>query len=125
MPSIVYQTDKKTGVKYAYESTSYWDKEKQQPRSTRKYIGKVDPETGEIIRKKDRKPHSAETDASSTDADTVSELEQLQDILCQKDREIAELKTQLSMKTKEYNALLKIIKKATALLETVAAVDNE
>ena len=39
MPSIVYQIDKKTGAKYAYESTSYWDKEKQQPRSTRKYIG--------------------------------------------------------------------------------------
>ena len=123
MPSIVYQTDKKTGVKYAYESTSYWDKEKKQPRSTRKYIGKVDPETGEILRKKDRKLHSA--DASSTDVDTVSELEQLQDILCQKDREIAELKTQLSMKTKEYNALLKIIKKATVLLETAAAEDNE
>ena len=49
MPSIVYQTDRKTGIKYAYESTSYWDKEKKQPRSRRKYIGKVDPETGEIV----------------------------------------------------------------------------
>ena len=46
MSCIVYQTDKKTGVKYAYESVSYWDKEKQQPRSKRKYIGRVDPNTG-------------------------------------------------------------------------------
>jgi hypothetical protein len=34
---------------YAYESISYWDKEKKQPRSKRKYLGKVDPETGDII----------------------------------------------------------------------------
>ena len=55
MSCIVYQTNKKTGVKYAYESISYWDKEKQQPRSKRKYIGRVDPITGEIIRKDDKK----------------------------------------------------------------------
>ena len=28
MSCIVYQTNKKTGVTYAYESVSYWDKEK-------------------------------------------------------------------------------------------------
>lgn len=61
MASIVYQTDKKTGIKYAYESTSYWDKEKKQPRSKRKYIGKVDPETGEIIPcRKESAPISSE-----------------------------------------------------------------
>ena len=49
MASIVYQTDKKTGIKYAYESTSYWDKEKKQPRSKRTLIGRLDSETGEIV----------------------------------------------------------------------------
>lgn len=29
MSSIVYQTNPSTGVKYAYESISYWDKEKK------------------------------------------------------------------------------------------------
>ena len=47
--TIVYQRNKKTGVVYAYESESYWDKEKKQPRSRRRYLGKVDPETNEII----------------------------------------------------------------------------
>ena len=42
MACIVYQVNKKTGIKYAYESISYWDKEKQQPRSKRKYIGRVE-----------------------------------------------------------------------------------
>ena len=47
--AIVYQVNKKSGVTYAYESSSYWDKEKQQSRAKRKCLGKVDPITGEII----------------------------------------------------------------------------
>jgi transposase len=49
MAAIVYQTNKKTGITYAYESVSYWDKEKQQSRAKRKCIGKVDSNTKEII----------------------------------------------------------------------------
>lgn len=49
MTAIVYQKNKATGVTYAYESTSYWDKEKQQSRAKRKCIGKLDPVTGEIV----------------------------------------------------------------------------
>ena len=48
MPAIVYQTNKKTGITYAYESISYWDKVKRQSRARRKCIGRVDPETKEI-----------------------------------------------------------------------------
>lgn len=47
--SIVYHTDKRSGITYAYESKSYWDKEKKQSRSKRTLIGRVDPETGEIL----------------------------------------------------------------------------
>ena len=54
----MYQVDKKTGTKYAFESTSYWDKDKQQPRSRRKYLGKVDPETGKIIPSRGRVSHA-------------------------------------------------------------------
>ncbi|SCW68885.1 transposase, IS4 family [Lachnospiraceae bacterium C10] len=49
MSSIIKRLDKRTGITYVYESTSYWDKEKKQPRSKRVLIGKVDPETGDII----------------------------------------------------------------------------
>lgn len=47
--AIIKQHDKRSGITYAYESTSYWDKEKKQSRSKRKLIGRIDPETGEII----------------------------------------------------------------------------
>jgi transposase len=47
--SLVYLKNKKNGVTYVYESTGYWDKEKQQARNRRKCIGKLDPTTGELI----------------------------------------------------------------------------
>lgn len=47
--SIVKQLDKRSGITYAYESISRWDKQKKQSRSTRKLIGRVDEKTGEIL----------------------------------------------------------------------------
>ena len=47
--SLVKLKDKRTGTTYVYESESYWDKEKKQPRARRKLIGKLDEETGEIV----------------------------------------------------------------------------
>ena len=65
MAAIVYQTDKRSGITYAYESVSHWDKERKQSRAIRTLIGRVDKETGEIIptdgrgRKKDKPSASA------------------------------------------------------------------
>jgi len=47
--AIVKQYHKDTDTTYVYESVSYWDEEKKQSRSKRRVIGKLDPETGEII----------------------------------------------------------------------------
>jgi len=47
--AIVYQHDKRSGLTYAYESHSYWDKEKKITRANRRLIGRVDSETGEIV----------------------------------------------------------------------------
>lgn len=46
---IVYLTNKQTGITYAYDNEPYWDKEKKQSRAKRKLLGKVDPQTGEIV----------------------------------------------------------------------------
>lgn len=61
MPAIIYQTNKKTGITYVYESISRWDRKKQQSRARRKCIGKLDPVTGEIVptRKRNRKEESS------------------------------------------------------------------
>jgi hypothetical protein len=47
--AIIHQHDKRSGITYAYESHSYWDKEKKTSRAKRTLIGRVDPSTGEII----------------------------------------------------------------------------
>jgi len=47
--AIVYQHDKRSGITYAYESESHWDKEKKQSRAKRKLIGRVDKQTGKIV----------------------------------------------------------------------------
>ena len=48
--SIIKHLDKRSGITYIYDSQSYWDKDKQQPRSKRVLIGRLDPESGEILK---------------------------------------------------------------------------
>ena len=112
MASIVYQIDKKTGAKYAFESVSYWDKDKKQPRSKRKYLGKVDPETGEIIPSRGRTVHSEEKASEET---TI--LPALYKEIEERDRTIKELRRDLDEVTEKYNELLTTVQKICAMVE--------
>ncbi|MDW7730607.1 MAG: transposase, partial [Bacillota bacterium] len=47
--ATVYQKNKKTGITYVYDNKPYWDKAKQQSRTKRTLIGKLDPDTGETV----------------------------------------------------------------------------
>lgn len=47
--AIFYQKNAKTGVTYVGERYSYWDEEKQKNCIKTKMLGKLDPETGEIV----------------------------------------------------------------------------
>lgn len=97
MSCIVYQTNKKTGVKYAYTSESYWDKEKQQPRSRRKYLGRVDPETGQIITGRSPK-NNAEPDPSVSE----EEVKKLKDTIKQQEATITSLREDISVLHEKY-----------------------
>ena len=99
MACIVYQIDKKTGTKFAYESVSYWDKEKKQPRSKRKYLGKVDPETGEII---PSRSSAAPIKISEADA---SEIIRLRTLVEEQRAKITELTKQLKQETEKASSL--------------------
>ena len=112
MASIVYQIDKKTGTKYAFESVSYWDKDKKQPRSKRKYLGKVDPETGEIIPSRGRSAHNEENSASDKD-----ELQSLHNEISARDKTIAEQRRELDELTAQNEELLKVIKQIRVMVE--------
>ena len=118
MASIIKKLDKQTGVTYVYESESYWDKEKKQPRSKRKLIGKIDEQTGEIVPTSGRKgrkrkeltqiPQTAGTDGNTLNALCAEQAEEL----FRKEEEISALKKQiieLTLSVSEYKRrLLKI-----------------
>ncbi len=77
--AIIKQYHKDTDTTYVYESISYWDEEKKQSRSKRRVIGKLDPETGEIIptgkRGRKKTSESAErNDAADILQNKISEL---------------------------------------------------
>ncbi len=114
MAFIIKKLNKQTGITYVYESESYWDKEKKQPRSRRKLIGRIDEETGEIVptggkgRSKNKKltdiPETFPTD-SSLKTLCQEQAEQLR----QNDAEISALKKQvmeLTLSVNEYKRRL-------------------
>ena len=109
MASVVYQIDKKTGIKYAYESTSYWDKDKKAPRSTRRYLGKVDPETGEIIPSR-----KASAPITISEAD-VTEIVRLR-------TRLSELEKKLEGVEKERDQALKRVRKQQEHLQEITAI---
>lgn len=118
MASIIKKLNKQTGVTYVYESESYWDKEKKQPRSKRRLIGKIDEQTGEIVptggrkgRKKEELtqiPETACTDGNTLKALCMEQAEELR----RNEEEISALKKQvmeLTVSVGEYKRrLLKI-----------------
>ncbi len=65
--AIIKQHDKRSGITYAYESHSYWDPEKKMTRAKRKLIGRVDPETGDIVPTDGRNRKAKKTVKDGTD----------------------------------------------------------
>ena len=97
---IVYQTDKRSGITYAYENQSFWDPELKRSKSKRKLIGRVDPETKEIIptdgRCKKRSPSYVEDETGYVMPKTIKALKaEVLRLL----KENAELKEQIKMLT--------------------------
>ena len=68
--AIIKQYRKDIGVTYVYESKSYRDREKQQPRAKRKLLGKIDPVTGELVPTGSRgpKPKAEKTEKTVPEA---------------------------------------------------------
>ena len=118
--SQVKVTNKKSGITYVYESESYWDKEKKQPRNKRKLIGKIDPETGEIIPTRN---HNSDSPNNPDDLPpSIAGLKKLcrsyEIKLSKQDEKIQSLDDELSRMKMEKKALLQ------KLRELVKEIDN-
>ncbi len=73
MASITHHRNKKTGAVYVYSVESYWDREKKAPRNRQTCLGRLDPETGEVIPSK-RKRKIAERAAAAPGVTVTSRV---------------------------------------------------
>lgn len=97
--AIIRQFDKRSGITYVYDSKSYYDKEKKCSRAKRTLIGKIDPDTGEIIPTDGRnKGARSKPKASSPEVDKDKRILELED-------ENRQLKLQISALKKELDRI--------------------
>lgn len=97
--AIIKQFDKRTGITYVYDSKSFYDKEKKCSRAKRTLIGKIDPDTGEIIPTDGRnKGAKAKSETVSPNMDKDKRIQELEDVNRQ-------LKLQLSALKKEIDRI--------------------
>lgn len=98
MPTIVQHYDKKTGKTRVYESTPHYDPITKQSRPKRKYLGTLDPKTGELIPSSGRRGRTASlknATTTTTDDSAAKEISTLQKTITEKDAEILSLKTEV------------------------------
>lgn len=94
--AIIKQFDKRSGITYVYDSKSYYDKEKKCSRAKRTLIGKIDPDTGEIIPTDGRnKGARSKPKTSSPDLDMAKRIQELEDENRQLNLQITALKKEL------------------------------
>lgn len=103
--SVIKHKDKRTGITYVYESKSYWDKEKQQPRSKRTLIGKIDDATGEVVPTDGR--GKKRTDKKTEEKDNTALCNELEQQLKEKDLFINQLVSENKVLKKKQVTMLK------------------
>lgn len=101
-----------SGVVYAYESISEWDPEKKQSRSKRKCLGRVDPDTGEIVPtsgRRGRSPKDNKSGATSANAENVALTEELKKLWTDYE-ELKKKNLELTRENKKLKSILSKIK---------------
>lgn len=94
--AIIKQFDKRSSITYVYDSKSYYDKEKKCSRAKRTLIGKLDPETGEIIPTDGRnKGAKSKPDSPAPEIDSDKRIQELEDENRQLKLQIKALKKEL------------------------------
>ena len=119
--AIIKQYRPSTDTTYVYESISYWDPEKKQPRSKRHLIGKLDPETQEIIPTGKRGRKKKNPEAVPADTVPAADFAHAEDKLRELMAEIIDLKSRNSELEKENRKLRETVSKIN---ETVSLCVN-
>lgn len=118
MSSIVYYRNSKTNRTYAYEVEAKWNSEKGYSVPKRKYLGRVDPVTNEIIPStgKPGRPTKAKPIGNDS-AENVSRVNELEQKLADCSRIIMELKQEISRLKKKDEQEKQTLKKISQLVD--------
>ena len=99
MSTIVHHYDKKSGKTRVYESTPHYDPVSKQSRPKRKYLGTLDPETGELIPssgRRGRRPSSKNTTTNKESCESTK-IQDLQRIISEKEKKIDSLNSEIKV----------------------------
>ena len=99
MSTIVHHYDKKSGKTRVYESTPHYDPVSKQSRPKRKYLGTLDPETGELIPssgRRGRRPSSKNTTTNEESYESTK-IQDLQRIISKKEKKIDSLNSEIKV----------------------------
>ena len=96
--ALIRQHDKRSGITYVYESRSWWDPERKMSRSKRTLVGRLDPETGEVVPTDGRMRRAAERRVEA-EADVGART--VEERLAELERRVAELEAALADRGRE------------------------
>lgn len=116
MASIIYQTQK-NGRVYAYSSESYWDKDLKKVRTRKKYLGRYDPETKQIITKQDKASKASTSDPESgTIEELKKQIKEKDKLIAEKDRQISKLTEDMEQINRKYQDIRLVFTKVEKLM---------
>ena len=116
--AIIQQYHKDTNTTYVYESESYWVPELGQSRSRRKCIGKIDPETGNIVPCGKRGPKKKQPDAA-IDQIPSGKYQELQAKYDQAQTEMSQLRLRLAETEQRLSELGKQNQRMAATIQKI------
>ncbi len=120
--SIVKHTDKKSGRTYVYESTPHYDPVSKQQRPRKKYLGMLDPETGELIQssgKRGRK-FGSKNRPKPAGSNTAKVMEEQLKSLSSRLHEVERTLQASQKETEKLRKDLDVCKKALATISEIA-----
>lgn len=123
--SIVLQHDSRANVTYAYHNTVIWDKVQKKSSTSRILIGKVDPETGEVVKTSGNR-RKKQIDDKTIDSEIAEFNKKVRDkknmeeaLLSGNSLEIMHLKEELARIQHKYKQVSQIMLSATSQIRQI------
>lgn len=117
----IVQYRNQSGILYAYDQKSEWDPVRKQSRSSRVFLGRVDEETGEIIKTSGKRGRKAKNEMTKQPINGTSNVD-YEKLYMEAVARIKELETKISEISEANVALLEESRRAKEIIASVHAM---